>query len=169
MSIAEQISGAAEKLQDQVRGYRASAVDKARARVSKAAEVVAASRTPIGTLVEATQRFNDLTHESFAQLLKQQATTIDGVIGEGVERLKGLAQAEDLKSFVRKQADLNVAARERVARDLKGLWSIAARTGRDIGTLASETYSDLIQGAKTGAKPAPRRKTARKTAKKTAN
>lgn len=162
MNIVEQFSGAAGKVRQQVREYGENAVEKARRRVSQAAEVVAGARTPVDTLVGATQRLNDLTHDSFARLLSQNASTIEGLISGGAERLKRLAEADDLKSFIRKQAELNPAARERISRDLQQLWSIAARTGRDIGTLASETYAELIHGVQTRAKPAARRKPARK-------
>lgn len=168
MNIVEQLSGAAGKFQEQVRGYRENAVEQVRTRVKQAAEVVAASRTPVGTLAQATQRLNDLAHDSVAKLLSQQASTIDGLIGDGVERLKRLAQAEDLKSFVRKQVELNPVVRQRVVRDFQELWSIAARTGRDIGTLASDTYAELIYGVKTSPKRAAAHKTTRKTARKTA-
>lgn len=168
MNIVEQLSGAAGKFQEQVRGYRENAVEQVRTRAKQAAEVVAASRAPVEKLVQATQRLNDLTHDSVAKLLSQQATTIDGLIGDGVERLKRLAQAEDLKAFVRKQAELNPAVRKRVARDFQELWSIAARTGRDIGALASDTYAELIHGVRTRAKPAAHRKSTRKPARKAA-
>ncbi len=168
MNIAEQLNGVAGKVRQNVHAYRRTAVDKARNRVHQAAKAVAAARTPVDTLVTASQRFNDLTHDAFAQLLRQNGAAVDTLIGVGAERLKGLAQAEDLKSFIRKQAALNPATRERVTRELEQLWSLLNRTGREFRMLASETYAELIYGVATRAKPAARRKTARRSARKTA-
>jgi phasin family protein len=166
MSIVEQFNGAAGRVRETVREYRHQAAEQARKRAEVAARVVGAARTPVDTLVTAGQRLNDLTHEAFGKFLSQNAVTIDGLITGGVERLQLLARTEDLRSFVRKQAALNPAARERVSRDLRQLWSIAARTGRDIGTLASDTYAELIHGVTTRPKPAAR-KAARRPVKKT--
>jgi phasin family protein len=166
MNIVEQLNGAASKVRQNVHAYRQSAVEKARKGVNQAAQAVAATRTPVDTLVTATQRLNDLTHGAFAQLVRQNGATLDGLISGGVARLKDLAQAEDLKSFIRKQAELNPAIRERVSRDFEQFWSIAAQTGRDLGTLASETYAELLYGVPTRAKPAGHRKATRRSTKK---
>ena len=168
MNIVEQLSGAAGKVRQNVHSYRQTAVETARHRVSQAAQVVAAARTPVDTLVSASQRLNDLTHDALSQLLRQNGATLDGLINVGVKRLKDLAQAEDLKSFIRSQTALNPAARERVSRDIEQLWSLATRTGRELGTLASETYAELIYGVPTRSKPASRRKVAPRSTKKTA-
>lgn len=166
MNIVEQFNGAAGRVRETVREYRHNTAEKARKRVDQAAQVVAAARTPIDTLVTAGQRFNDLTHDALGKILSQNAVAIDGLITGGVERLQLLARTDDLRSFIREQAGLNPAARARVSRDLRQFWSIAAGAGRDIGTLASDTYAELIHGVATRARP-PARKTVRRSAKKT--
>lgn len=158
MNLVEQLSGAAGKVRQNVQSYRQAAADKARTGVSQAAKVMAATRTPVDTLVSATQRLNDLTHDAFGQLLRQNGATLDGLINGGVGRLKDLAQAEDLKSFMRQQVALNAAVRARVSRDVEQLWALASRTGRDIGELASETYAELVYGVPTRVKAAGNRK-----------
>ncbi len=167
MNIVEQFSGAAAQVGRRVRNYRESAVERARKRVSRAAEVMAAARAPVDTLVSATQRLNDLSHDTFSKLLSQNASAIDGLIHGGVERLKLLAQADDLRSFLRTQAGLSPAARERLSRDLRQLWSIATVAGREFGTLASETYAELLYGVSPRSQPVTRRKARRRSAKKT--
>lgn len=167
MNIAEQLNGVAGKVRQNVHAYRQTALETARNRVHMAAKAMAAARTPVDTLVSATQRLNDVTHDAFAQLLRQNGAALDTLIGVGAERLKGLAQAEDFKSFIRKQAALNPATRARLTLELEQLWSLVNRTGREFGMLASETYAELIHGVSTRAKPAARRKTARRSARKT--
>jgi phasin family protein len=166
MSIVEQLNGAAGRVRETVRDYRHQAAEEARKRADLAAQIVDAARTPVDTLVSAGQRLNDLTHEAFGKLLSQNAVAIDGLITGGVERLQLFAKTEDLKSFVRRQAALNPATRERVSKDLRQMWAIAARAGRDMGALASETYAELIHGVKTRARPVIR-KTVRRATKKT--
>jgi phasin family protein len=166
MSIIDQFSGAADTVRQNVHAYRHSAVEKARRRVQQAAKAMAAARNPLGTLVNATGRFNDLSHETVAQLVRQNGATLESLIDGGIERLKDLAQAEDLKSFIRKQVELTPAVRDRVASDLGQLWSIARHTGRELGTLASDTYAELVYGVPTRAAPARNRKPTRRATKK---
>jgi hypothetical protein len=166
MNIVEQFVGAAGKVRQNVHAYRQTAADKARKGVSQTARVIAGARTPVDTLVSAAQRLNDLTHEALAQLMRQNAGSIDGLIGGSVERLDQLAKAQDLKSFIRKQAMLNPALRARVGRDVEALWSLAAQTGREVGTLASETYAELLYGVPTRSKPARNRKATRRSTRK---
>jgi Phasin protein len=166
MNIVEQLSGAAAKVRQNVHTYRQTAADRARQGVSQAAKAIAGARTPIDALVSAAQRLNDLTHDAVAQLMRQNAGTIDGLIDGSVERLNQLAQAQDLKSFIRKQAARNPALRARVSRDLEALWSLGAQTGREVGTLASETYAELLYGVPTRSRPAGNRKPTRRSTRK---
>ena len=138
---------------------------KARAGVSQAAKAIAGAHRPVHTLVRGAERLNDLTHQAVAQLMRQNAGAIDGLIDGSVERLQQLAQADDLKSFIRKQAALRPAVRARINRELGALWSLAAKTGREMGTVASETYAELLYGVPT-TRPAGNRKRTRRSTKK---
>jgi hypothetical protein len=167
MNIVEGFGETAGKVRAGVHGYRQAAVETARKRVSRAAGALQAARGPVNTLLSATQRLSDLTHGAVVHLLKQNAASLDGAIRAGAQRLEDLAQAKDLTSFLREQAALNPAVRERLSLELDQLKALARRTGRDVGALASETYAELIHGVSSRAKPAVRRKSTRRTVKKT--
>lgn len=166
MNIVEQFNGAADKVRQNVHSYRQTAAHKAREGVTQAANAIAGAHRPVETLVSAAQRLNDLTHDAVAQLMRQNAGTIDGLIDGSVDRLRQLAQADDLKSFIRQQAALNPALRARVSRELAALWSLAAKTGLEVGTLASETYAELQYGVTTRSRPAGNRKRTRRSTKR---
>ncbi len=157
MTIIETLNRAGQGVQARVAGYADSAVEKVRGSARKAADRVAAARSPVKTLAEATQRLNDLSHRSVEQLVRQQVQTLEGVITDGAKRLERAAKAEGLKALVADQAELMSASRDRLKRDLKATWAIAASTGREIGEVAVETYAQLVHGAKTIRKPAARR------------
>jgi hypothetical protein len=166
MNIVEQFSGAADKVRQNVHTYRETAAHKARGGVNQAAKAIAGARKPVEKLVSAAQRLNDLTHDAVAKLMRQNAGTIDGLIDGSAERLQQLAQADDLRSFIRQQAALNPALRARIRRELEALWSLAAKTGREVGTLASETYAEVLHGVTTGSRPAGNRKRTRRSTKR---
>lgn len=161
MAIIEQLNRAGQKAQKRVVGYAEFAVDSVRGTAQKAAKRVAAVRTPVKTLAEATGRLNDLSHRYVEQLVRQQVQTLEGILTDGAERLERVARADNLKTLVADQAELLSASRERLKRDLKATWAIAASTGREIGAVAVETYAQLIHGAKTVSKPAAKRASAR--------
>jgi hypothetical protein len=168
MSFVEQLNEAAGRLQSQVRDYRVNTAERARARVRQAADAVAASQRPVRTLLQAGQRLNTLTHDYVEQILVEQSRTVEGLIGDGVERLKRLAQADSAKSLLRLQAELGPVTRERLARDAGKLWQIVTHTGREMRALASETYAELAYGVQTSTKSPARRKTVRKATRRTA-
>jgi hypothetical protein len=167
MSFVEQLTGVAGQVQSQVDGYRAKAVEKARRRVRQAADAVSASRIPVKTLVHAGQRLNTLAHDYVGRMLVEQSRAVEGLIGDGVERLKRVAQADSTRSLIRLQRELGPASRERVARDAARMWQIIAHTGREIRALATDTYAELAYGVQTRATtPTTRRKAAAKTRRK---
>jgi hypothetical protein len=164
MSIVEQLNGTADKVRYNVHSYRRSAAERARRGVSRAARAMAAARTPVNTLVGAAQRLNDLTHDAVAQLMRQNAASMEGLITGSAVRLNELAKTEDFRSFIREQAALNPAVRARVRRDLEQFWDLATRTGRELGTLATDTYAELVHGVPTR-KPTGNRKPTRRSIK----
>jgi hypothetical protein len=161
MTIIEQLNRAGQRAQARFIGYADSAVHRARSSAQRAADRIAAARTPVGTIAEATQRLNDVSHRYVEQLVRQQARTIEGAISDGARRLERAAQADGLKALVAGQVELYPASRERLKRDLKATWHIAASTGRAMGEVAIETYAQLIHGARTLQKPSARRAPAR--------
>jgi len=161
MTIIEQLDRAGQQAQARFVGYTASAVQSARGSARKAAHRVAAARTPVKTLADATERLNDLSHRYVKQLVRQQAQTLEGILTDGAERLERVARADGLKALVADQAELVSASRERLKRDLKATWAIATSTGREIGEVAVETYAHLIHGARTLRKPAAKRASVR--------
>jgi hypothetical protein len=161
MIIIEQLNQAGRQAQARLVGYADSAVQRARGSAQRAAARVVAARTPVKTLAEATQRLNDLSHRYVEQLVRQQSKALEGAITAGARHLERAARAEDLKGLIADQAELISASRERLKRDLKATWTIAAGTGREIRDVAIETYAQLVHGARTLHKPAARRPSAR--------
>ena len=166
MNIAEQLNGAADKVRHNVHTYRRSAAERARKRVSQAAKAMAAARTPVDTLAGAAQRLNDLTHDAVAKLVRQNAGSIEDLITGSAARLSELARTEDFRAFVRRQAELNPAVRARLSRDLGQLWALATHTGRELGTLATDTYAELLYGVPTRKATGNRKSTRRSTKRK---
>ena len=127
---------------------------------------MAAARTRVDTLAGAAQRLNDLTHDAVAKLMRQNADSIELLIAGSAARLSELARTEDFRGFIREQAALNPAVRSRVSRDLEQLWALATRTGRELGTMATDTYAELLYGVParkaTGNRKTTRRSTKRK-------
>ena len=166
MNIVEQLNGAADRVRQNVHSYRRSAAEQARKGASEAAKAVEAARMPVDTLLGAAQRLNDLTHDAVAQLVRQNADSIEGLIAGSAARLNELAEAENFRSFIRQQAALNPAVRARVSHDLEQLWTLAARTGRELGSLASDTYAELVYGVPTRKATGNRKPTRRSTRRK---
>ncbi|HZF24800.1 MAG TPA: phasin family protein [Steroidobacteraceae bacterium] len=165
MEIREQLSQARQRAQARVESYRDAVAATARRAAEQAANGVSAARGPICVVADAGRRVNDISHRYFAQLVKQQLHTLEGVIEDGSERLSRAAEARDFRALVVEQRKLYPASRERLGRDLKVTWELAASTGRELRTVASETYAELAHGARVTPK-APRRRTKRARARK---
>jgi hypothetical protein len=102
----------------------------------------------------------DVSHRYFARFVKQQLQNLEGVLEDGADRLGRAAEAKDFRALVAEQAKLYPASRERLGRDLKATWILTADTGRELGSIASETYAQLVHG--TSVKPKAARKSARR-------
>lgn len=158
MNIIEQISRTGRQLQARFDGYRDSAVANARRTIAMTASSASAAKTPVRTLANAAERVNDLSHRYFGQLVEMQAKNLEVAIEAGADRLKRLTQVENLRGLIADQVRLNPASRARIKRDVKDTWTLTANTGREFGSIAVETYAQLIRGAKPIQKPARTRK-----------
>jgi phasin family protein len=157
MEIREQVSEARQKAQARIESYRQALTATARRAAEQAANGVCAAREPIRVMADAGRRLNDISHRYLGELVKQQLQTLEGVIEDGSERLNRAARARDLRTLIAEQKKLYPASRERLGRDLKLTWALAASTGREVGALASEAYAELVHGVRP-ARKAPRRK-----------
>jgi phasin family protein len=169
MEIREQLSRARQKAQARVENYRHTVVETARRTAQRAAQRALDAKTPIRIVAQASRRVNDLSHEYFSKLVTQQFRSLENVIEDGTERLSRAAEAQDFRALIAGQAKLYPASRERLGRDLRATWELAAESGRELGSIVSETYAQLIHGVKTSpVHKAPRRRKstrARKTTK----
>jgi len=160
MEIREQLLRAGQKAQARVEDYRDAFIGAARRGALQAADGVTAVRSPARIVAEAGRRMNDVSHRYFARFVKQQLHSLEGVLVDGADRLSRAAEAKDFRTLLAEQAKLYPASRERLGRDLKATWILTADTGRELGSIASDTYAQLVHGAST--KPKATRKSARR-------
>ena len=88
------------------------------------------------------------SHRYVAQLVKQQLHNLEGVIEDGAERLGIAAKAKDFRGLIAEQAKRYPASRKRLGQDLKATWALTADTGRELGSIASQTYAQLVHGVR---------------------
>ena len=171
MEIREQLSRARQEARARAGNYRHAVAEAARRAAQQAAQRALDAKAPIRIVAQAGRRVNDLSHQYFSKLVAQQLRSIEDVIEAGTERLNRAAQAQDFRALLAGQAKLYPASRERLGRDLRATWELAADSGRELRAIVSETYAQLIHGVDTSpARKAPRRRKrpTRKTAKKAA-
>jgi hypothetical protein len=160
MEIRDQLIRVGQKAQARVGDYRDAFIGVARRGALQAADGVTAVRTPARIVAEAGRRMNDVSHRYVARFVKQQLHNLEGVLVDGEDRLSRAAEAKDLRTLVAEQAKLYPASRERLGRDLKATWTLTADTGRELGSIASETYAQLVHGV--SVKPKAARKSVRR-------
>ncbi len=159
MEIREQLMRARQRAEARVEDYRHVVVEAARRTAQQAAHGVVAARAPIQIVADAGRRVNDASHRYIAQLVKQQLHSLEGVIEDGAERLSRAAKAKDVRGLIAEQARLYPASRARLGQDLKATWTLTADTGRELSSIASQTYARLVHGATISPKAkAPRRR-----------
>ena len=165
MEIREQLMRARQRAEARVEDYRHVVVEAARRAAQQAADGVVAARAPIQIVADAGRRVNDASHRYLAQFVKQQVHNLEGVIEDGAERLSRAAKAKDLRALIAEQAKLYPASRARLGQDLRATWTLTADTGRELGSIASETYAQLVHGARISpkAKGPRRRKSVRRS------
>jgi phasin family protein len=151
MSLSERLSDrlidTTAEVRDQATAYVSRAADAARATADRAAERVAAARTPIEVLTDASLQLNTLSHDYVARLLRRQSTMLKGTVTEGEKRLQRLARAGSLQEALASQAeDLNDLP-QRLARNARETWAIVADAGRGVSQLASTTLVELTRPA----------------------
>jgi Phasin protein len=171
MEIREQLMRARQRAEARVEDYRQAVLEAARRAAQQAADGVVAARAPIRIVADAGRRVNDASHRYLAQFVKQQLHNLEGVMEDGAERLSRAAHAKDFSGLIAEQAKLYPASRARLGRDLKATWTLTTDTGRELGSIASETYAQLIHGARTTrtttSRKAPRRRKSARRSKVT--
>jgi phasin family protein len=166
--LTDRLTETTAEVRDQATAYVARAADAARATADRAAERVAAARTPIEVLTDASLRLNDLSHDYMARLLRRQAAMLKATVTDGEKRLQRLARAQSLQQALAGQAeDLNDLP-QRLARSARETWEIVADAGRGVSQLASTTLAGLAQPAR-APKKTRRAAAARRTKAKAAH
>jgi phasin family protein len=158
MRIVEQLHLARDAFNARTRGYRQEAAAAARQSVARAASRVLAAKRSVRTLAAAGQRLSSLSNRYFERMLGQQAHMVEGIIDDGAERLKRAAHADGLREMLAEQKSTLAASGQRLRKEARAAWKIAADTSRELRGLATETYDQLVHGAKT---PRTRRKSAK--------
>ncbi len=172
MSLTERFIETTAEVRDQATAYVARAAEAARHRVDRAAGQVAAARTPVEVMTEASLKLNNLSHQHLSRLLARQGSMLAGALVESEQRLQRLARAGSLQQALASQAADLIDLPQRIARNTRETWAIVADTGREAAQLAASTYAELLRQtpARKTRTRAPRTAGSRrpKTARKTA-
>ena len=151
------------------------AVDQVKNGTQVAANAVDSLKNPAHILNGAGQKLNDLSHDYFGRLLKEQRKIVDGVVEDGAQRLRTMADADNLKEFWDNQVALYPVTRDRVVGNVRKTLDILGDTRDGLKDLFQSTVLEF-KGKKTpkaASKPhAKKKKTAAKkpaASKKTAD
>jgi len=161
MNFSERLIETTSEVREQATAYAARAAEAARATADLAADRVAAARTPVEVLTDATLKLNRLSHDHIARLLTRQSALLKRTLTDGERRLQRLARSESLQQALAGQTEELNEIPQRVARNARETWDIVADAGRSVSQLATATYAELV-------KAAPARKTRKSTAGKRA-
>jgi ABC-type proline/glycine betaine transport system substrate-binding protein len=155
MNLTERFFEMTSDVRDRVSAYTERTAAVARVSVDKAAERVEAAAGPIEALSVAATRLNKLAYQYTDQMLTHQMNALTGALQDGAQRLRLINKAQTLQGAYQAQVKYFDVSKDRVVRDAKTAWHIVGNTGKDVKSLARDTYANLA------AKPV--RKPVRKT------
>jgi hypothetical protein len=154
-----------EDFKGRVKETTEHAVDQAKNSTQVAANAVDSLKNPAHILNSASMKLNDLSHDSFKRLLKEQRKIFDGVVTDGVKRIRVLADADNLKELWETQRALFPATRDRVVTNVKETLEILGHTRDGLKDLYQSTVLEF-QGKKAPKATAKPRVSKKKTAAK---
>ena len=142
------------------------AVDRAKNSTQIAANAVDSLKNPAHILNSAGSKLNDLSHDYFGRLLKEQRKIVDGVVEDSAQRLRVMADADNIKEFWDNQVALFPATRERMVGNVRQTLEILGHTRDGLKELYQSTVLEF-KGRKTPeAASKPRAAKKKTTAKK---
>ena len=136
-----------EDFKGRVKDTAENAIDQAKNSTQVAANAVGSLKNPAHTLNSAGMKLNDLSHDYFKRLLKEQRKIVDGVVEDGAKRIRVMADADNLKELWKTQRALFPATRDRVATNVKETLEILGHTRDGLKDLWQSTVLEF-QGKK---------------------
>ena len=109
---SSKLKNISEEFKARVRDTAEQAVDRAKNGTQVAANAVDSLKNPAHILNSAGSKLNDLSHDYFGRLLKEQRKIVDGVVDDSAQRLRAMADTGNLKEFWDSQVALFPATRE---------------------------------------------------------
>ena len=140
-------------------------VDRAKNGTQVAANAVDSLKNPAHILNNAGSKLNDLSHDNFGRLLKEQRKIVDGVVEDSAQRLRVIADAGNLKEFWDSQVALSPATRERMVGNVQETLEILDHTRDGLKDLWQSTVLEF-KGRKTPKKASKPRAAKKKTTAK---
>lgn len=150
---------------DRVKDTAELAVDRAKNGTQVAANAVDSLKNPAHILNSAGSKLNDLSHDYFGRLLKEQRKIVDGVVEDSAQRLRVMADADNLQKFCGDQVALFPATRERMVGNVKQTLEILGHTRDGLKDLYQSTVVEF-KGRKTPEAASKPRVAKKKTAPK---
>lgn len=150
---------------DRVKDTAELAVDRAKNGTQVAANAVDSLKNPAHILNSAGSKLNDLSHDYFGRLLKEQRKIVDGVVEDSAQRLRVMADADNLQKFCGDQVALFPATRERMVGNVKQTLQILGHTRDGLKDLYQSTVVEF-KGRKTPEAASKPRVAKKKTAPK---
>lgn len=124
------------------------AADRAKNGTQIAANAVDSLKNPAHILNSAGSKLNDLSHDYFGRLLKEQRKIVDGVVEDSAQRLRVMADAGNLQEFWGDQVALFPATRVRMVGNVKQTLEILGHTRDGLKDLWQSTVLEF-KGRKT--------------------
>ncbi|MCZ6561166.1 MAG: hypothetical protein O6931_09810 [Gammaproteobacteria bacterium] len=136
-----------EDFKGRVKDTAEHAMDQAKNSTQVAANAVDSLKNPAHILNSASMKLNDLSHDYFKRLLKEQRKIVDGVVADGAKRIRVMADADNLKELWETQQALFPATRDRVVTNVKETLEILGHTRDGLKDLWQSTVLEF-QGKK---------------------
>ena len=111
--------------------------------LDNSASWVSHRKAPLDVVTEKTLKLNELSHDSTARLVRQQASFLEGSVDAMVRRLKTAADAESFRGFLDGQIKLMPETRDRIVDDIRKTFEIFGDTRTDLASLFREMLDDL--------------------------
>jgi hypothetical protein len=147
MTMDSKFKNMSENFKGRVKDTAEHAVDQAKNSTQVAANALDSLKNPAHILNSASMKLNDLSHDYFKRLLKEQRKIVDGVVEDGAKRIRIIADADNLKEFWDTQRALYPATRDRVVTNVKETLEILGHTRDGLKDLWESTVLEF-QGKK---------------------
>ncbi len=132
-----------EDFKGRVKDTAEHAMDQAKNSTQVAANAVDSLKNPAHILNSASMKLNDLSHDYFKCLLKEQRKIVDGVVADGAKRIRVMADADNLKELWETQRALFPATRDRVVTNVKETLEILGHTRDGLKDLWQSTVLEF--------------------------